>query len=355
MPTVTPIAGKYRAQIRLKGHKPISRRFASERAAWKWGRDTEAQILEGRPLVQADSRKTVGQLIEKYRKLRSASRPIADTSNTHYALKQLERHLGAIVAARLSVDDLLKWAGKRSAEGAGPYTINMDLGQLGTVLRYAGDGLPDAVGAARPKLHHLGLIGGGGKRERRPTEDESERVLAWLSENKGQGYADFAMFGAITAMRRGEVARIRWDDLDRDKKMVLIRDRKDPRAKVGNDQWIPLLGASWGLALRQPTTDERIFQIHPQTMTKYFTEACKALSIPDLHLHDLRHEGISLMFENGFDIPQVAIVSGHKDWRHLKRYTQIKPESLHSHGKSPEKPQRAARRPTAARQGKSAP
>jgi len=67
-------------------------------------------------------------------------------------------------------------------------------------------------------------------------------------------------------------------------------------------------------------------------MSKYFTEGCRALSIPDLHLHDLRHEGVSQMLEDGFSIPEAAVVSGHKDWRHLKRYTQIKPESLHSRG-----------------------
>ena len=26
---------------------------------------------------------------------------------------------------------------------------------------------------------------------------------------------------------------------------------------------------------------------------------------------------------------QVALVTGHKDWRHLKRYTNLKPEDLH--------------------------
>ena len=58
-----------------------------------------------------------------------------------------------------------------------------------------------------------------------------------------------------------------------------------------------------------------------------------ALAIPDLHFHDLRHEGVSRMFEAGYAIQQVAVVSGHKSWNQLKRYTQIKPESLHDHGK----------------------
>jgi site-specific recombinase XerD len=64
-------------------------------------------------------------------------------------------------------------------------------------------------------------------------------------------------------------------------------------------------------------------------LSKYFTEACRELSIPDLHLHDLRHEGTSRMFEDGYEIQQVALVTGHKKWENLKRYTQLKPEDLH--------------------------
>lgn len=330
MASISFVEGKWRALIRRKGHKDISKRFDTKSKAAAWARDIEGQIIAGTIAPTVASVETVGQLITRYRALRSKTRPISDSANEHYTLKQLTKNLGHIVAAQLSVADLLGWAQQRRDEGAGPYTINCDLSKLGTVLRYTGDGLPDVIGAARPKLAHFGLIGGGGLRERRPTEDESTRVLAWLAEHKGQVYADFALFGAITAMRRGEVARILWADVDAAKKMVLIRDRKDPRAKVGNDQWVPLLGESWAVLQRQPK-GERVFAVHPQTMTKYFTEACKALGIPDLHLHDLRHEGISAMFEAGFDIPQVAVVSGHKDWRHLKRYTNIKPESLHEH------------------------
>lgn len=49
-------------------------------------------------------------------------------------------------------------------------------------------------------------------------------------------------------------------------------------------------------------------------------------------LHDLRHEGISRLFELGFQIPEVALVSGHTEWRTLKRYTHVKPQSLVAKG-----------------------
>ena len=173
--------------------------------------------------------------------------------------------------------------------------------------------------------------GGGGRRERRPTEDELHAVLTWLEEKKGTVFAEIVRFAVATAMRRSEIARLTWADIDETKRLALIRDRKDPRRKAGNDQWVPLLGDAWTVLQRQPREAGQplVFPIGESTVSKYFTEACRALDIPDLHFHDLRHEGTSRLFEDGYQIEQVALVTGHRDWRHLRRYTQLKPESLH--------------------------
>ena len=48
-------------------------------------------------------------------------------------------------------------------------------------------------------------------------------------------------FAVATAMRQDEISRIGWADFDPQKKMLLVRDRKDPRRKNGNNQRIPLL------------------------------------------------------------------------------------------------------------------
>ncbi|MNL75911.1 Phage integrase family protein [compost metagenome] len=65
-------------------------------------------------------------------------------------------------------------------------------------------------------------------------------------------------------------------------------------------------------------------------MSQLFTRTCVELTIEDLHFHDMRHEAVSSLFEAGWQIPEVAAVSGHKDWRQLKRYTQIDPAGLHN-------------------------
>ena len=50
--------------------------------------------------------------------------------------------------------------------------------------------------------------------------------------------------------------------------------------------------------------------------------------LSDLRFHDLRHEAISRFLELGLNIPEVAVISGHKDPRMLFRYTHLRAEEL---------------------------
>jgi len=327
MASISKINGKWRALIRRKGHKSISKWFDTKGKATAWATDIESQIESGSMAQNVADLATVSALIKKYHKLREISRPIADTSTEHYTLKMLERTLGSFMAADLTVDIMIGWAQGRKDDGAGPYTVNCDLSKFGTVLRYAGDGLPDIIGAARPKLSYLGLIGGGGMRERRPTEDEMLRLQSHLLETFGKSYSDAFEFSAVTAMRRGEVCEIKFADIDPDKRLIQVARKHPRKGKV--IEWVPLLSRAWQIVQARPRDAERIFPIHPQTLSKYFLQSCRALGIPDLHWHDLRHEGTSALFEAGIPIEKVALVTGHKTWTNLRRYTNLKPESVH--------------------------
>ncbi|MDA9189819.1 tyrosine-type recombinase/integrase [Alphaproteobacteria bacterium] len=55
---------------------------------------------------------------------------------------------------------------------------------------------------------------------------------------------------------------------------------------------------------------------------------CKRCNIRNLRFHDLRHEAISRFFELGLSIPEVQLISGHRDVRILMRYTHLKPEDV---------------------------
>ena len=50
--------------------------------------------------------------------------------------------------------------------------------------------------------------------------------------------------------------------------------------------------------------------------------------IKGLRFHDLRHEGVSRLFERGLNVIEVSSVSGHKELRMLKRYTHLNADDL---------------------------
>ena len=121
------------------------------------------------------------------------------------------------------------------------------LGAIKLVLSHAaavhGLNVPvEPVDLARIALKRLGLVGKSNERDRRPTEEELEKLFA---EFDGNGRLTIPMsrmvkFAIATAMRQEEICRVTWDDLNTRTRMLVIRDRKDPREKRGNDQRIPL-------------------------------------------------------------------------------------------------------------------
>ena len=66
------------------------------------------------------------------------------------------------------------------------------------------------------------------------------------------------------------------------------------------------------------------FPYTPNALKLAWNKLKKKGNINDLHFHDLRYEVISRFFEKGLSIPEVALISGHKDVRMLFRYTHLK-------------------------------
>lgn len=325
----------WRCLVRRKGHKALCRTFRTEREARDWGEQAEAQIDGGGlPATSAD---TVAAAVQLFRELReSLGRPVARQSSEHYMLQHLAdvEGIGAVPILKLTPQRLAQWCRERHEDGAGPCTVGMEISKLGTVLRFASISrkvvLPDVVAAAMPLLTYGNLVGASQSRDRRPTPDEMGRLLAALDPTM----ADLVRFACATAMRRGEITRILWSDVDESRHLVLIRDRKHPRKKVGNHQLVPLLDRTgfdaWAILQRQPRVDARVFPIGPETVSDRFLDACRICGIVDLHFHDLRHHATSLLFESGMTIEQVPLVTGHARWADLKRYTNLRPESLHA-------------------------
>jgi integrase len=175
----------------------------------------------------------------------------------------------------------------------------------------------------------LGIASKSRERDRRPTLEELDQIMEYFGERLKRRPSSIPMqkvigFAIFSTRRLEEITRISWKDLDAEGSRVLVRDMKNPGEKIGNDVWCDLPPEALEIIRSMPKRHEEIFPHCGDTVGTNFTRACQFLGIIDLHLHDLRHDGISRLFEFGRNIPQVAAVSGHRSWSSLKRYTHLR-------------------------------
>jgi integrase len=175
----------------------------------------------------------------------------------------------------------------------------------------------------------LGIASKSRERDRRPTLDELDKILEHFGERRKRRPSSIPMqkvigFAVFSTRRLEEITRVLWKDLDVKGNRILVRDMKNPGEKVGNDIWCDIPQEALQIILSMPRKAAEIFPYSGDTIGTNFTRACQLLNIIDLHFHDLRHDGVSRLFEIGRNIPQVAAVSGHRSWTSLKRYTHLR-------------------------------
>jgi integrase len=179
-------------------------------------------------------------------------------------------------------------------------------------------------------IKKLGLIRKGNERNRRPSLEELDQLMEHFGRVRDHRPSSIPMqrivaFALFSTRRQEEITLLRWDDLEQDR--ILVRDMKHPGDKKGNNVYCEVPPEAVAIINSTPRDEGRIFPYSTDAISAAFTRACKILGVEDLRFHDLRHEGISRLFEMGRTIPQVAAVSGHRSWTSLKRYTHIRQSS----------------------------
>jgi integrase len=329
-------SGNWFATVRRKGYSSISKTFPTKVLAQEWARGIEqsmdaSKFSDARMISDIPFKALVTRYIEDIGEEDSFGK------NKRATLLSLRKYLGDVPASNLTADRIMGFVRDRMGMGAGGVTIAIDLTYLKQVLDTAKylwklPVKPEAIAEARILMQYAGISTRSKERNRRPTEEELEKLYAYFDKpgsRKTLPYSDIIKFAIASAMRLGEITRIQWGDMNEADRTILIRDRKDPKQKVGNDQIVPLLGEAFDIVKRQPRDSDKIFPANEKTISTIFPRACQALGIVDLHFHDFRHEGVSRLFEQSYRIEQVALVSGHRSWENLKRYTQLKAKDLH--------------------------
>ena len=325
----------YTANIRIKRGGVIVHReaqtFDREQAAISWAKKRETELAEPGALDKARGKfndPTLAAVIGQYNEEKQKEHGKTKT--------QVLRTIAASDLAKMKCSEITSphiVAFAKSLEVT-PQTVGNYMSHLSSIFTVARPawGYPldnQAMEDARVVLGKLGLVSRSRHRNRRPTLDELDRLMKYYMVMEAKRRDTIPMtriipFAIFSTRRQEEISRILGKDLDRANMELLVRDMKNPGEKIGNDVRTTLTPEALQLIDTQPKTDDRIWPYNSDSVSTSFTKACKLLGIEDLHFHDLRHDGISRLFELGWNIPHVAMVSGHRTWTSLKRYTHIR-------------------------------
>jgi integrase len=328
MATISKLpSGKYRAQVRRQGVYR-AQTFARKIDAQGWAVEIERAIESGssRGVMRPAAGMTLANVVEAY------LAQVRLTTAAVLYLQQIARVIGHVGVRQLNSLHIQDWIRERQEAGLQTASILRPLGRLSTMLQWTRDVKsidinPGIVLEARRRLvrHNPGH---NRQRDRIPTAEELKRLRDYFAgEYRGHipmvPIMDFAL---ASAMRVGEICRITFEDVNWGQHTVTIRDRKDPKQKIGNNQVVPLLPAAMAIVqVRRDLTGGkgRIFPYRSEYVSGLWHKTVQHLQIDNLTFHDLRHAAITELFRWGLGIPEVSLISGHRSWRELKRYTQL--------------------------------
>lgn len=325
----------YTAQIRINRDGQThseSKTFDSRQAATAWIAKREDELSKPGALEKAKQPSVkLEAAIDRY--IKESVKAIGRTKAQ--VLKALKGYaIAKMDCAAITSADIVALAGELS-DGRTPQTVANYISHLAAIFAIARPawGYPldeREMADAQKVLRRLGATAKSKKRARRPTLDELDKLMEHFGEIRRRPSSlpmqQIIAFGIFSTRRQEEIVRIARPDYDREGKRVLVRDMKNRGDKEGNDIWCELPEPAIAIIDAMPVSDHepRIFPYTTDAISAAFTRACQFLEIEDLHFHDLRHDGVSRLFEMGKSIPQAASVSGHRSWQSLERYTHLR-------------------------------
>ena len=319
MATLRKRGNKWQAIVRHKSIGTTAKSFSSKSAALKWSVVQEQAIESGAFGRLSPSEVTLGELLDRYLDEITPSKRGADVER-----RRLKRLIGDDISRyqldRLSSQAIAKFRDRRLLDGR--RTCQYDLILIRHCIKLAINewGL---MLSSNP-VDKVKLPPSSRSRERRLNTGEFERLEKAAHLTQNPHIWPIVVFAIETGMRRGEILGITWECVDFDSRTVHL-----PITKNGSSRDVPL--SSKATQILKGQTERQLPCPFPVTANAFrlaWDRLRSRAELDDLRFHDLRHEAISRFFEMGLSMPEVALISGHKDPRMLFRYTHIKPENV---------------------------
>ena len=313
--------GKWSARVRLNKQRQISKTFILKEDAIKWARECEVKIQKGliEDLNQADQI-TLKELLQSYKKNETIKKK--GFKEESYKIDKLCRH--EIVNTKLSKLTVLKLREFRDAWSLdhGPSSVNKYMTLISMAIKYGQQTL--AIYLPKNPCEFI-------KRLREPEfkgeviEPDEEKVLLEQAEHsKAKWLKLVIILGVDCGIRRGEILKIRREDIDFNKHTVILRETKN--------------GLSRRVGLSKRAMDEinklpiningKLINCERGDTVDFYWQQLKKWTGINKRFHSTRHTFATRASMNGWSITEISAQGGWKDLKVLKRYTHITAEHL---------------------------
>lgn len=268
-------------------------------------------------------------------------------------LPTIQRDVAGVKVERFNYTWVEKWVADMHAIGKAPSTITKRVGGLARVIDWAMRRelisltvnplrlLPKGYGSKgfdRNKLWD-------GERSRRLEEMETARkdgvlysteegaIRSVLTDKKEALLFDMAL---ETAMRLGEIFTLKTEDVDLRRRTIFLH-----KTKNGHQRQVPISSTLLAVLQAHDMSHEWMFpdwwqggdddhkKLVGHRITHLFARRFEQAGCPDFRFHDIRHEATSRIYErtNLSDL-EVASITGHKGFRMLQRYANLRGSNL---------------------------
>jgi integrase len=208
-----------------------------------------------------------------------------------------------------------------------PATYNKHLAVLSAILDYAtlqqeDDGILDQYIDDNP-CKRVRSLKVDNKIVRYLSDEEKPRLLKAAKDIGGKFYLKVLM-ALTTGMRKGELERLRWNDIDFDKGLAILADTKNgtprhtPIPNVIMEELKKSRKVGSGLLFPSSTDLNKPFDYKKQ-----WANCLKSANIQNFRWHDMRHDTASTLARDGRTLKEIAEILGHKSLASTDRYTHL--------------------------------
>lgn len=315
-------SSKWQARVSRKGQQSLVKTFLTKEDAQRWARSIEVKWDKGAytNLHQAE-KITFAELIERY--LREVTPSMRGAKEDAFRLKAiLRRPIAKVNLLLLNTSRIAQYRDERlRVVSAG--TVIRELAYFSSIINHAkrewNINISNPVLLVRKPPTPLG-------RNRILTLNEERRLLEATQPqaNRNIYTQPFIVLALETAMRRGELLGMKWEQINFVKQTVFL-----PITKNGESRTVPLSNkALITLEILPRSIDGWVLPVNYAALENNFKRARERANIKDLRIHDLRHTAITRLAEKLPNVLELSAVTGHKQLNMLKRYYHPNPETL---------------------------